>query len=182
MTVKECYEQMGSDYEGVLERLGSEAIVKRFALKFLQDPSFAQLKESLAKNDGEEAFRAAHTLKGVCLNLGFDELFEVSAELTEKLRERKTAGSEELFQKVSENSDGNPGLGIDCRFVDCTLFRKDEPLKSYRRGNRIVLGFYTFRGFICSEKREDYAVFAPAFLRTHPIKRANSLLFVNISS
>ena len=83
MTVKECYEQMGSDYEGVLGRLGSEAIVKRFALKFLQDPSFAQLK-------------------GVCLNLGFDELFEVSAELTEKLRERKTAGSEELFQKVSQ--------------------------------------------------------------------------------
>ena len=102
MTVKECYEQMGSDYEGVLGRLGSEAIVKRFALKFLQDPSFAQLKESLAKNDGEEAFRAAHTLKGVCLNLGFDELFEVSAELTEKLREKETAGSEELFQKVSE--------------------------------------------------------------------------------
>ena len=131
MTVKECYEQMGSDYEGVLERLGSEAIVKRFALKFLQDPSFAQLKESLAKNDGEEAFRAAHTLKGVCLNLGFDELFEVSAELTEKLRERKTAGSERIIsegiRKVSENSDGNPGLGIDCRFVDCTLFRKDEP-------------------------------------------------------
>ena len=107
MTVKECYEQMGSDYEGVLERLGSEAIVKRFALKFLQDPSFAQLKESLAKNDGEEAFRAAHTLKGVCLNLGFDELFEVSAELTEKLRERKTAGSEELFQKVSEKYHNN---------------------------------------------------------------------------
>ena len=102
MTVKECYEQMGSDYEGVLGRLGSEAIVKRFALKFLQDPSFAQLKESLTKNDGEEAFRAAHTLKGVCLNLGFDELFEVSAELTEKLRERETAGSEELFQKVSQ--------------------------------------------------------------------------------
>ena len=76
--------------------------LSRFALKFLQDPSFAQLKESLAKNDGEEAFRAAHTLKGVCLNLGFDELFEVSAELTEKLRERKTAGSEELFQKVSQ--------------------------------------------------------------------------------
>ena len=26
MTVKECYEQMGSDYEGVLERLGSEVV------------------------------------------------------------------------------------------------------------------------------------------------------------
>lgn len=102
MTVKECYEQMGSDYEGVLGRMGSEAMIKRFALKFLQDPSFNSLKENLAKNDGEEAFRAAHTLKGVCLNLGFDELYEVSAELTEKLRGRETAGCEELFQKVEE--------------------------------------------------------------------------------
>lgn len=34
MTVKECYEQMGSDYEGVLGRMGSEAMIKRFALKF----------------------------------------------------------------------------------------------------------------------------------------------------
>ena len=103
MTVKECYEQMGSDYEGVLGRLGSEAIVKRFALKFLQDPSFAQLKESLAKNDGEEAFRAAHTLKGVCLNLGFDELFEVSAELTEKLRERKPQEVKNYFRRYHKS-------------------------------------------------------------------------------
>ena len=42
MTVKECYEQMGSDYESVLGRMGSEAMIKRFALKFLQDPSFMQ--------------------------------------------------------------------------------------------------------------------------------------------
>ena len=124
MTVKECYEQMGSDYESVLGRIlyydahiipvlqsdyesvlgrmGSEAMIKRFALKFLQDPSFNNLKENLEKNDGEEAFRAAHTLKGVCLNLGFDELYEVSAEITEKLRGKETAGSEDMFQKVEE--------------------------------------------------------------------------------
>lgn len=102
MTVKECYEQMGSNYESVLGRMGSEAMIKRFALKFLNDPSFNDLKENLIKKDGEEAFRAAHTLKGVCLNLGFDELYEVSAELTDKLRGRETAGSEELFQKVSQ--------------------------------------------------------------------------------
>ena len=102
MTVKECYEQMGSNYESVLGRMGSEAMIKRFALKFLNDPGFNDLKEDLIKKDGEEAFRAAHTLKGVCLNLGFDELYEVSAELTEKLRGRETAGSEELFQKVSQ--------------------------------------------------------------------------------
>ena len=41
MTIKECYEKVGSDYDGVLKRLGSEALVKRFAVKFLNDPSFS---------------------------------------------------------------------------------------------------------------------------------------------
>ena len=55
MTVKECYEQIGSDYAGVLKRLGSEALVKRFALKFLKDPSYQELKDALIKKDGETA-------------------------------------------------------------------------------------------------------------------------------
>ena len=102
MTVKECYEQMGADYEGVLGRLRSEVLIKKFAKKFLDDGSFQSLKDNLAQGNGEEAFRAAHTLKGVCLNLGFDELYEVSAEITEKLRGKETAGSEDMFQKVEE--------------------------------------------------------------------------------
>ena len=34
----------------------------------------------------ELAFRAAHTLKGVCMNLGFDHLYKPSFEITESLR------------------------------------------------------------------------------------------------
>ena len=79
MTTKECYEKIGSNYESVLSRFGNEALVKRFALKFLKDPSYAELKEALEAHDAERAFRAAHTLKGVCLNLGFDRLYETSA-------------------------------------------------------------------------------------------------------
>lgn len=97
MTIKECYEKVGSDYDGVLKRLGSEALVKRFAVKFLNDPSFQELTDGLAAQDGEKAFRAAHTLKGVCLNLGFTELYKVSAELTEVLR-----GSDALYAQVKE--------------------------------------------------------------------------------
>lgn len=100
MTVRESYEKIGSNFDEVLRRLGSEALVKRFALKFLNDTSFQDLKDALVKKDGETAFRAAHTLKGVCLNLGFDHLYEVSAELTEKLRGRDTSGTEEMFKKV----------------------------------------------------------------------------------
>ncbi|MDT4367342.1 hypothetical protein RO865_00565 [Blautia faecis] len=55
MTIKECYEKVGSDYDGVLKRLGSEALVKRFAVKFLNDPSFQELTDGLAAQDGEKS-------------------------------------------------------------------------------------------------------------------------------
>lgn len=101
MTIKECYEQMGADYEGLLSRLGSEALIKKFAVKFLADGSFQDLKTSLEAGEAEQAFRAAHTLKGICLNLGFDNLYKPSEELTELLRGREILpGSQEKFAEV----------------------------------------------------------------------------------
>lgn len=102
MTVRECYEQMGADFDNVLGRLGSEQMVQRFVLKFLNDTSYQTLEETLKEKNVEQAFRAAHTLKGVCLNLGFDNLFTVSSELTERLRAGELDGTEELFEKVKE--------------------------------------------------------------------------------
>lgn len=34
MTIKECYEAMGGDYEDVLKRLMNEARIQKFALMF----------------------------------------------------------------------------------------------------------------------------------------------------
>lgn len=102
MTVQECYESMGSDFEGVLSRMGSEAMVKRFALKFPDDPSYGNLVKAVEEQNAEEAFRAAHTLKGICLNLGLDRLYKVSACLTEKLRGRSFDGYEEAYEKVQQ--------------------------------------------------------------------------------
>lgn len=115
MTIRECYENMGSDFDGVLRRLGSEAIIARVAVKFLNDPSFSDLKSALAENRVQDAFRAAHTLKGVCVNLGFDKLYECSSELTELLRAGRTDGSDELFAKIEENY----GMTVDAH----TAFR-----------------------------------------------------------
>lgn len=33
MSLKECYDKMGADYEDVLSRLRSEVLVRKFALK-----------------------------------------------------------------------------------------------------------------------------------------------------
>lgn len=87
MTIQECYEAIGGNYEDVLRRLRSEALIRKFTLKFLEDQSYPLLKQALGDNNYEEAFRGAHTLKGVCQNLSFDRLYEVSSELTELLRD-----------------------------------------------------------------------------------------------
>ena len=49
MTMQECYEAIGGNYEDVLGRLHSEALIRRFALKFLEDQSYIQLKQALEK-------------------------------------------------------------------------------------------------------------------------------------
>ena len=101
MNLEKCYEAIDSDYDDVMRRLGSETLVRKFVLKFLDDTSFRELKEGLENQDAELAFRSAHTLKGVCMNLGFTKLFEVSSALTEELRGREIKeNSTEMFEAV----------------------------------------------------------------------------------
>lgn len=103
-TIREAYEGIGADYDGVVKRLMNDSLVERFAGKFLQDDSFPRLEAALSAGDGEEAFVAAHTLKGVCQNLGFDNLFGPASEITEALRgEADLNRARELFPQVKES-------------------------------------------------------------------------------
>lgn len=100
MTLSEFYSCVGGDYKEVTGRIGNEILVERFLIKFLQDPSFVQLATALEEKDVQSAFRAVHTLKGICLNLGLTDLFEVSSALTEKLRGMDMSGYEPYFEEV----------------------------------------------------------------------------------
>lgn len=86
MTLKECYTALGGDYESAVGRLISEKLVQKFVIKFPDDPSYDNLHKSLENKIYDEAFRAAHTIKGVCQNLSFTKLFDSSSRLTEALR------------------------------------------------------------------------------------------------
>ena len=100
MTIQECYAALEGDYQEVLGRLYSDALVQRFVGKFLSDQSFQLLERSLAEKNYEEAFRAAHTLKGVTQNLSFTRLYQSSHELTEALRAQDYELAAQLFSKV----------------------------------------------------------------------------------
>lgn len=96
MDVKAFYEQIGGSYEDVIGRMQLEKLVVKYLLKFADDPSFHQLDLAMQHQDMDGAFRASHTLKGICGNLGLKRLYEASHVLTESLRNHEDG------EKVSE--------------------------------------------------------------------------------
>ena len=95
MTTREFYESIGASYDSVLVRFGSEKMITKFAKRFADDTT-------LEEKNAKEAFRMAHTLKGICSNLGFDELYKASYDLTEDLRDGELSGYEQDYEKVCE--------------------------------------------------------------------------------
>lgn len=103
MTLQECYIAIVGNYEDVLSRLRSERMVQKFVLKFLDDKSFDTLCRALEAGIQEEAFRAAHTIKGMCQNLSFTKLEQSSSLMTEALRAGDMAGAQALSERVVED-------------------------------------------------------------------------------
>lgn len=103
MDLKECFEAFGGNYNDVMGRLLTENRVKKFLFMFLKDTSFNELEAAIERKDYDSAFRAAHTLKGVCANLGIEKLGETASEITEALRAKDNDAACKLFTKVAES-------------------------------------------------------------------------------
>lgn len=103
MTLKECYEIFEGNYDDAVGRLFNETLVKKFLFKFLDDKSYDTLCKSLEDENYAEAFRAAHTIKGICQNLSFTKLFDSISKLTELLRPCQKCDVTELFEKVKKD-------------------------------------------------------------------------------
>jgi HPt (histidine-containing phosphotransfer) domain-containing protein len=107
MTLKEFYDEIGVDVSIPLHRFAnSEKMLDRFVKKVAADPTYDGMKQFMAVRNWAEAFRAAHTLKGVSLNMELTPLAIASQELTEYLRHYETAEpdaarADELFAEVT---------------------------------------------------------------------------------
>ena len=99
MTLQEFYDRIGGDYKATISRLPSEALIKSCA-EIPRRPSFNQLKDALAAQDWELAFRASHTLKGVAQNLGMDRLYKTAATLCDAVRGPKPLEDASLWPPV----------------------------------------------------------------------------------
>ena len=102
MTIPEFYQVVGGNYEDVVARFMKDALVLRFLRMFPDDTSMDVLTSTLKAKDVQAAFRAAHTLKGVALNLGLGQLAGSAATLTEALRgaDALPANVQALYENV----------------------------------------------------------------------------------
>ncbi len=78
----------GADIKSALcSFMGKEEMYEKYLIKFLEeDPNYDNLMTSLENKNYAEAFRCAHTLKGVSINLGLLPFYGAVSELTEELR------------------------------------------------------------------------------------------------
>lgn len=102
MNLKECYEKMGGNYNDVMSRLQNELLIRTIVKKVLSDNSYQLLQEGMENNDVRLAFKGAHRLKGICMNLSFKQLSDDVSKLTEILRTGTFENTSDLYKKVSK--------------------------------------------------------------------------------
>lgn len=86
MSVEEFYAAVDGDLDGVRVRLMTDERIAKFVGLFKLDPTYQNYYEALEQDNLQDAFRAAHTMKGTSRDLGFMALYEVAHELADVLR------------------------------------------------------------------------------------------------
>lgn len=119
MTIEECYSTMGGDWDGIKRRLGNDALIAKLSIRFLSSPEYSEIGKAIEEKNWEKAFLNAHTLKGVALNLGYNNLAKSVSALTELLRPKKVDNprdAEMLYLSVT--SDYNRVINAINAFKD----------------------------------------------------------------
>ncbi len=103
--LKQKLKENGADVEGTLHRfMNNDALFLKFILKFKDDQNYAKLKQYLDEKNYEEAFKAAHTLKGVSANLGLNPIFDRASAVTELLRGKDASEVDDAKVEEEKNA------------------------------------------------------------------------------
>ncbi len=104
MTVQELYESIGGSYDSAKRILQMDKLIGKFVVKFLDDKSFGNLLAAAEAGDGTGIFEGAHAMKGVCANLGLDNLSQAASVLAEEFRPGSPRSMDDAVvqEKVSE--------------------------------------------------------------------------------
>lgn len=102
MGLLEVLQELGMDEDELLCRFSqSRPLIEKFMRKFAEAPTCHSLAEAVTAGDGDAAFYASHTLKGVSANLGFSRLFSLTSQMAEHLRSGDSSQMQQNFNAVA---------------------------------------------------------------------------------
>lgn len=86
MTLEELYAEIGGNYEHAKQIMKMDKLIDKYIRKLKTSdigPRFAAAAETM---DAGQLFESAHAMKGVCGNLGLDNLAAAAEIITEEFR------------------------------------------------------------------------------------------------
>lgn len=93
-----------TDVQGAVRRFnGNEQLYVSCLEMFLEDPTMVQLNEAIKSKSWDEAFTAAHALKGLAGNMGFVPLMHSTGQLLIVIRGGRTREVGEYIAQVNSN-------------------------------------------------------------------------------
>lgn len=106
MLTIEALKTFGADTSDGLKRcLDNEAFYLKLVSKALEDKNFDMLEEAVAAGDLDNAFEAAHSLKGVLGNLALTPIYKPVYDITELLRARTDTDYTSLIREISDKRE-----------------------------------------------------------------------------
>lgn len=103
MNIEEKYVAAGCDYAALSERtFGDAVLINELFRLFISDDSWDEMKSCMDRGETENAFKAAHSLKGSCGMLGLSRLYEKMKLITDKLRFGDLDGAKDMFPQTSD--------------------------------------------------------------------------------
>lgn len=101
--------------------MNNEGLYKRFLYKFPESTLMAELEGFLAAGNVEEAFKAAHTIKGMVGNLSLYGLMHLASDMTEILRAGNLPKAEDV-EKLRNEYEETLAAVNELKETDAPLF------------------------------------------------------------
>lgn len=88
----------GIDLADAMKRMDDdEALYKRLAFKYLNNTNYVDLVAAMEVKDYDDAYHAAHTLKGVSGNLSLAKLYQVASAASDALKQGEYQAAEQMM-------------------------------------------------------------------------------------
>lgn len=101
---KSVFEAYGGDYDVTMARfMGKESLYMKIFGMLFRDDNLQKLGTALTEDNLDDAFVAAHTLKGVSGNLGLTPFYEAVCCLVEPTRKKEERSDyQQMYEKIQE--------------------------------------------------------------------------------